>query len=168
MAYRTILCFPKFENDQWIQQTRQQYDPLAELIPYHITLVFPFEEDMTQDDLKYHIIDHIQDFRPFTVTFSGLQQAEEYIFLQMRKGNQHIVELHDALYQNGLSKHLRKDIPYVPHITLGRLADAETASQVISELQETAIEEYSCVIDRICVEEIGPNEESIILFEIPL
>ena len=39
---RDILIFPKFKNINKIQELRNKYDPLANLIAPHITIVFPF------------------------------------------------------------------------------------------------------------------------------
>ena len=43
---RTIMIFPEFENMEIIDNIRKKYDPLAELVRPHITLVFPFESQM--------------------------------------------------------------------------------------------------------------------------
>ena len=48
---RCILIFPKFKNIDLIQKIRNKYDPLANLIAPHITLVFPFSDDISNEDL---------------------------------------------------------------------------------------------------------------------
>ena len=42
MSERTIMIFPKFSNMEIIDRIRRNYDPLADLVRPHITLVFPF------------------------------------------------------------------------------------------------------------------------------
>lgn len=42
---RAIHLFPKFLNSHIIDALRAKYDPLVQLIPPHITLVFPFNSD---------------------------------------------------------------------------------------------------------------------------
>lgn len=42
---RDILIFPKFNNIDKIQEVRNKYDKLANLIPPHITLAFPFRNN---------------------------------------------------------------------------------------------------------------------------
>ena len=51
MSLRTIMIFPEFENMEIIDNIRKQYDPLAELVRPHITLVFPFESQISNEEL---------------------------------------------------------------------------------------------------------------------
>jgi hypothetical protein len=47
---RSIIIFPQFGNDtNLIQNIRHQYDPLASKIAPHITLVFPFESEISSE-----------------------------------------------------------------------------------------------------------------------
>ena len=48
MSKRAIILFPKFcSNTDLIQDIRDRYDPLASKIAPHITLVFPFESEIS-------------------------------------------------------------------------------------------------------------------------
>lgn len=40
------MIFPKFENIKIIDEIRDKYDPLANHVRPHITLVFPFESNI--------------------------------------------------------------------------------------------------------------------------
>ncbi len=51
MALRTVMIFPKFDNIELIDDIRKQYDPLADVIRPHITIVFPFDMDVTNEEL---------------------------------------------------------------------------------------------------------------------
>lgn len=53
MYTRTIIIFPEFENIDIINNIRKKYDPLADLILPHITLVFPFDSEMSNEKLTY-------------------------------------------------------------------------------------------------------------------
>lgn len=44
---RDILIFPKFKNIDKIQEIREKYDELAEILPAHITIVFLFENEIS-------------------------------------------------------------------------------------------------------------------------
>lgn len=46
------MIFPQFNNIEIINEIRHRYDPLANLLRPHITLVFPFESDMTNDEVE--------------------------------------------------------------------------------------------------------------------
>ena len=60
---------------------------------------------------------------------------------------------------------MKEDIPYIPHVTVGRKS-AELAAEVVKEIPSFH-GKLNCVIDRISVERIGENGESIIEFEVP-
>ncbi len=49
MKERTIMIFPKFDNLDIINSIRDKYDPLAKLVPPHLTLVFPFKSELTKE-----------------------------------------------------------------------------------------------------------------------
>jgi 2'-5' RNA ligase len=56
---RAIIIFPQFGSDtNLIQDIRNQYDPLANKIAPHITLVFPFESDISSKRYlsKYSVV----------------------------------------------------------------------------------------------------------------
>jgi len=46
------MIFPEFENMEIIDNIRKQYDPLADLVRPHITLVFPFESPLSNMQLE--------------------------------------------------------------------------------------------------------------------
>ena len=60
---------------------------------------------------------------------------------------------------------MKEDIPYIPHVTVGRKESAELAAEVVKEIPSFH-GKLNCVIDRISVERIGENGESIIEFEV--
>ena len=55
MKKRAILIFPEFNNIHEIEVIRKQYDPLYEKIAPHITLVFPFESEMSSNQVLQHV-----------------------------------------------------------------------------------------------------------------
>ena len=71
------------------------------------------------------------------------------------------------LYTGPLIQFLKEDIPYIPHVTVGRKESAELAAEVAKEIHSFP-QKLQCVIDRISVERIGENGESIIEFEVLL
>ena len=52
---RDILIFPKFKNINNIQEIRKKYDELFDKIMPHITLAFPFDKDISNEQLKYQL-----------------------------------------------------------------------------------------------------------------
>lgn len=55
MITRTIMIFPEFHNMEVINFYRNKYDPLSDLVKPHITLVFPFQSGISNDELNCRI-----------------------------------------------------------------------------------------------------------------
>jgi 2'-5' RNA ligase len=107
-----------------IHVLRQRFDPLVALVPPHITLVFPFESELTSEQLRQHIQQVVADIRPFPVRLANVTGAEgEYLFLNVKQGNDDLIALHDRLYMGPLAGFLSPHHTYVPHMTVGRLTD---------------------------------------------
>ena len=55
MNTRAIMIFPEFKNINIINDIRKKYDPLANLVLPHITLVFPFDSKLTNEELNLYM-----------------------------------------------------------------------------------------------------------------
>ncbi|MGN4422515.1 2'-5' RNA ligase family protein [Bacillus cereus group sp. MYBK30-1] len=165
---RTILLFLNNMPIDEIESMREKHDPLFGLIRPHITIVFPFESSISNDELKSHILNLSKEIQPIEIEFaSRISSEREYLFLEVERGKEQIEELHDSLYRGPLLQFLRTDIPYIPHVTVGRKSSTELAAEIAKEIP-IFHERLNCVIDRISVERIGENGESIIEFEVSL
>jgi hypothetical protein len=56
MLKRAIAIVPQISHIELIQRLRQAYDPLAATLPPHLTLVFPFESDISPEHLLRHLV----------------------------------------------------------------------------------------------------------------
>lgn len=129
----------------WLERTRLRFDPKALLVRPHVTLVFPTgklrEADMLAEALS--VSDRTERFR---VGFSELRIVEEEgsglvsLFLLAGFGVEKVFELHRNLYSGQLSGELRKDIPYLPHVTLGTGMSLSEAEAVVGELSRAGID----------------------------
>ncbi|HDR4423471.1 TPA: 2'-5' RNA ligase family protein [Bacillus cereus] len=165
---RTILLFLNEMSINEIEDIRKKHDPLFGLIPPHITVIFPFESSISNDELKLHILKLSKGIQEIEIKFANqITDEGEYLFLRVEKGKEQIEELHDMLYTGPLIQFLKEDITYIPHVTVGRKECAELAAEVAKEIHSFP-EKLQCVVDRISVERIGENGESIIEFEVPL
>jgi 2'-5' RNA ligase len=123
-AKRVIAIFPYVPDTSPIHVLRQRFDPLAALVPPHITLVFPFESELTSEHLREHILQAVADIRTFPVRLANVTGAEgEYLFLNVKQGNDDLIALHDWLYMGPLAGFLSPHHTYAPHMTVGRLTD---------------------------------------------
>jgi len=163
---RDILIFPKFNNIERIQEIRKKYDELYNIIMPHITIAFPFEIDLSNEELEIQLKSILMNFKPFKVKCNGISLRKDkiantyYIFLNMTDGKDIINEIHNSIYNSILKDIDISKYSYEPHITLG---STNNQNEYI-ELND----EFETLINKISVERIGENEESIIEFEIKL
>ena len=79
MSLRTIMIFPKFKDMDIIDDIRDRFDPLAKLVRPHITLVLPFEHDMSNEELTKILDNRLSEITPFDLEMHGFnKQAEEF------------------------------------------------------------------------------------------
>lgn len=163
--YRDILLFPKFSNVDIIEKIRKECDNLYGIIQPHITIIFPFIDDISDEELIKNVRYYFESKTKFFVKFSGISYSEDgYIFLNCVEGEKEIIKLHDELYNKYFSNH-SSDRKYIPHITIGQKNNSdEEQLRKIEDMNEV----FECYIDTVVIEKIGANEESIILDKIIL
>ena len=129
-----IVAFPVFDAADVVESVRRRFDPLASVLPAHITLVFPFVDAATEADLAIHITSAIANQRAFDITFRDVSVEDGgYLFLNVESGGAVLREIHDRLYSSRLESHLSSSHVYEPHITVGRLADPERLTFAANE-----------------------------------
>lgn len=165
---RAIHLFPAFPNSKPINALRAKYDPLSTLIPPHVTLVFPFESMITADELQAHLKESIAGLKPFNIVMRGVTGAdEEYLFLNVKVGNDEIIQLHDKLYTRILRQHLNRSLTYIPHLTVGRIKD-KRGFHLALQGTEGFNETFEAIVHEIIVESIDENGMSITELKMPL
>lgn len=163
MDYRDIILFPKFKNEDKIQNIRKDCDDLYNCINPHITIAFPFLDNISDIELVEKVKDIVKNEKVFNIEFSGISySADDYIFLNCIKGVEEIKRLHDLIYSKILKDHL-SDRKYIPHITLGQTYNCPNYTK-INNFDDI----FECEIDTIYIEKIGINQESIIIDKICL
>ncbi|MEM7016421.1 MAG: 2'-5' RNA ligase family protein [Pseudomonadota bacterium] len=170
MPERAILLFPNGKQLDTIQEIRRKYDPLAELVPPHITLVFPFQSDISTSDLESHLKASAKDINRFTAAFQKANVVgSEYVFLSVDQGVDIITDLHDRLYTSVLAPYLKREIPYQPHLTLGRTTNKETLVRACNEANQKVhsleLEVTSIIIERIAADQSSQTEVEFLLGE---
>lgn len=167
MSFRTIMIFPEFKNADIINDIRKKYDPLADLVLPHITLVFPFDSRLTNEELSLHLKDCLGGIQPFKVELEGFsKQINSYgnsLFLNVVQGMAEIKNIHDRLYK-GILKQFDAGYDYVPHMTVGNLSSEKMLDNAFNDVKIYK-DKFSTVVKKISVEMIGDHEESIIIIE---
>src|SRR5215218_5033770 len=98
MSQRALVVFPQADQFDVVERMRRRYDPQARLIAAHVTIVFPFEDAMSDADLKAHVREATTGVAPFKVRFTGVSPAEDYLFLEPSNGIDRLIALHNRLY----------------------------------------------------------------------
>lgn len=160
---RAIVLFPKFENIDAIQAVRERFDPLASFIAPHITLVFPFESELSTDELREHLVRALNGVKTFEILLNGItgDYRDGYLFLNVKRGNDVIIDLHDRLYSGALEPFLFRKVTYCPHMTVGRIEAQAEFDQALETLGDFTTR-FEAQIDRVYVENIDSHERSTI------
>ena len=142
-----VAWFPRFEGLEAIEAFRARHDPQAGKVAAHLSLVFPFAASHTRLQIQTHVQAVAARFPPVPVTFRRVRtEANEFVFLMAQRGASAIKELHDRLYTRTLQQHLRRDMPYEPHITLARHAAIGRLDAALAEAEETLAGPYEDLI----------------------
>ncbi len=161
-ARLAIVTFPELgaEPAAMIAAARARYDPLARVLPPHVTIVFPFEPPPAEGWLVKQLQAVAVDLPSFTIEFSGVSaQPDNYLFLDMSRGADHLVALHDRLYADCLAPHRSAQHIYQPHLTVGRLSDRkdvgaarDAVEQAVALPMQGTVRSLSicCILDEAC------------------
>lgn len=166
---RAIVLYPSFNNIDVINKIRDKFDPNSKYLAPHLTVVFPFDSNISNDDLKAHMEQSLIGFRSFNIMlneFTG-DFRDRYLYLNVKKGNDEIIELHDKLYNGLLSPYLFKKLTFNPHVTVGRLSDQSEFDSAIDEISRLD-EIFESKIDKISVLNIDDLENTTVemIFEL--
>jgi 2'-5' RNA ligase len=152
---RAIVIFPAFADAAPINRLRRAYDPLADYIAPHITLVFPFASAIATEALATHLRRATRDLAPFEVTLREITgHREEYLFLNVKRGADQLVALHDRLYSGILTRYLAPEHTYTPHLTVGRLDSAERFVLALVDARRMT-SQFSLTVGEIVAYRIG-------------
>lgn len=122
---RAVVWFPPFPAEAEVELFRRRHDPLATMLAAHVHLVFPFATTLSAVQLASHVRRIVGKWPPLPVTFRDVEgMLDTFVLLMVRERESAITTLHDQLYAQGtvLAPFLRKELPFAPHVTLGRIA----------------------------------------------
>jgi len=132
-----ILGFPP-DIAAELQQWRASFgDPLASVVPAHITLVTTTPTHDWEATLA-HVRDVARRQSPFMVTIAGtgsFRPISPVVFIKVQEGFGECVELHEKLQQGPL----QRDLPFAfhPHVTIAHDVSPESLDEA-----ETVLKSY--------------------------
>jgi 2'-5' RNA ligase len=141
------LAYPSLnEADRsFIERFRHEHDVrYRDVVALHFTMVFGCSA-VGEPEYRQHVETVAKDHAAlrFSCRYAMLgsddQDQTAYVFLVPDEGYGGLSLLHDWLYTGVLSSHLRLDIPFIPHITIGTLEDRRVAKQLCDNLNHRGI-----------------------------
>ncbi len=164
-----VAWFPEFPGIERIEAFRRAHDPVAALIPAHLSLVFPFSTALSQLQVATHVRRVVSGWPPIPVSFRAVRMhANEFVFLMASRGAASIVGLHDKLYTRSLAPHLRAEFAYEPHITIARHAEWSALEAAYAEARNAFGDEFSGVIREVALLSVGRTGKIARLATFPL
>lgn len=142
-----VLSFPELEKKHydWIQALRHTYDELYyKVVEPHFSVVFSVS-GFDKIEFIHEIQEKSKGIRPIdflikcAVVVKDTFGVDWHTLLVPDTGYSEIVKLHDKVYSGILSKELRLDIPFIPHVGIGNSKDPLLCKKLADEINSQAI-----------------------------
>lgn len=133
----------------------------------HITLVFPFESNIKEYQLRNWMNEALKGLECFHVELEGIikisSDSSLYLCLQVKKGKEEIKEIHSRLYDGILKEYKPQwlnQVEFIPHMTVGKFSSEEELNNTYEKIGNLKEKFYSKV-DKVSVEIVVKNDSSI-------
>ena len=133
-SYAVVIYLPKTLDDI-VAPFREKYDPLYNLVAAHITLVFPFESNLSLDNLSTSIKSAVEGLNSFEIELESIGDfypTSPVIYWDIKECQM----LHDLYYK--LYSDMSLPIPYknyMPHVTIAR----EISNHRVVTIKDTVV-----------------------------
>ena len=164
-----VAWFPAFEGLERIEAYRKRNDPQAGTVAAHLTLVFPFPTALTALQVETHVRKVASGWPPIAVEFRPVRGLNnEFVLLMATRGAAAVTQLHDTLYTRSIRPHLRRDLPYEPHITIARQPDTAHYEAALAQAQAEFHGEFSSVLREVTLLSVRADGKIERLKDLPL
>jgi 2'-5' RNA ligase len=133
------------ESAAFIDAFRQRHDARRrDIVEAHFTMMFGCAA-VGFNEYTNHVAKVAASSKSiaFSCEYAMLGADDEddtaYVFLVPDQGYAEVSLLHDRLYTGPLQAHLRLDLPYIPHITIGTLSSRTEAKALCDELNRQSL-----------------------------
>jgi len=159
-----VLAYPEISPSDYklIQGIRKVHDRQFAMVEPHFTVVFPTAKVSESELLKYAQSLYL-DVPPFNfVLTKAIVEENVYpkyyqVHLVADAPIPQITQLHDLLYTGILESELRKDIPYVPHVTIASNQDEAVMQKLADEINIEGLN-IPGKIDTVTISSFGGNQ----------
>ena len=119
---RDVLIMADFPNIDKIKEIQKKYYDIADKIEPHIAVTFPFDSDISDEDLYEKLSKIAEKYKPFKITCRGVSTPAgepNYRFLNVIENIDIIRSMSDEIYKSIIPGELehRDKHNYVPHIS---------------------------------------------------
>jgi len=138
----SVVAYPNVAavDRAWIEAVRVEHDPQAARLGAHFTLVFPAE--VAAAPMVARVQSVAASCRPFAFALAEVKIVRDaatlmwHVFLVPTSGQAELRALHERLYDGELRRHLREDVPFVPHVTVAASADEAACARLAARLEQ--------------------------------
>ena len=140
------IAFPEISEADYgfIEKHRKAQDPLHEIVKPHFTLVFPL--NVAFNSFSFEIKNQLANTNSFSFSITHATVNKDdfsnnyFTFLIPGVGNSEFMKLHVKLYSGKLAIYHRKDIDYIPHITICKSKERNLCQMLADELNNLNLE----------------------------
>ncbi len=128
-----------------IEVFRSQHDKHFRAIAPHFTLVFGCNA-VAESEYLDHVMcvaartKQIRFHCKYAMLGADDNSKTAYVFIVPDEGYSALSLLHDGLYAGCLAPHLRLDLPYTPHITIGAMNNRSATKALCDELNAQGVD----------------------------
>ena len=161
---RDVLIIVTFTNIDKIKDIQEKYYDIADKVEPHIAVTFPFDSEISDEELYNKLVEVLSKYKPFKIVCHGISTPKgesNYRFLNILDNKDIIKNISDDIYNSIIPDQLeyRDKHHYDPHISL---ANKPLDKEI--ELDDT----FEMIVDSFYVERIVNNDESIKLYDIKI
>ena len=161
---RAIQIFPDTSAYGEIEAFRRRFDGLSSLIAAHVTVVFPFESDISDEELIRHCEQQVLGVSAYAFQAAGpTRSVDDHYWLPITPAPPQLAQLQRVLGSGPLAGLSSLSHEYCPHITIARPPLASNIEQAVAEMGAVfpALFEARSII----VERIDPDGRSQLIHE---
>jgi 2'-5' RNA ligase len=132
-----LVAYVRNPVGQFIEKLRQEVFPEHGHLPAHLTILPPRNLDRPESEALQQLESGCLEAEPFEVALGDVESfvpVTPTVFLRVAHGAYRMRELHDRLNTDAL--HCQEQWPYMPHLTIVKLATDAQAQAVLPALQQ--------------------------------
>lgn len=158
---RVIFVEPQMDNGSDIFEFFKKNNSDSRMVGMHICLVFPFDSDLTTDDMQTIMEESLSGQKKFQITVKGTSVSFEainnFLFLDVDDSKRNLFNMSKELYQR-LEGYAQLFGNYNPHITVGKCPDMDGFEKMQNELEILGPIEFKATVDTVYCKVMDMNE----------